>query len=97
MLPAPIGIAQNNELIMSGSVGKLSKLVAGKVYFTNTLGELIGISTSQSFESSNLFYGSLGNVDYVEVVGSNLIVSLGSQVGVAVSESTLLVSLVNQF
>jgi hypothetical protein len=86
--PSPVGIIYQTsnsgtvDVIMSGSVSKYSGLKRGALYYTNSLGEIIG---------GNVYFGHFDTCYEDDI--SNTLVSSKSVVGVAISEDTLLLQL----
>ena len=94
ILPAPVGLVYSStdsqkkgDVIFSGTMSGYSNLVTGAMYYTNTLGEILG---------GDLYYGSPTGVydSYYEHSSSNTLLDAStSLVGIAISPDTLLLKM----
>lgn len=94
ILPEPIGIAQPTvvssssvtaSVVISGTISGFSNLIVGTPYYATTSGKLIAASSS---------FGRIPggyDVTLTYVQSGNILVSLGSYVGIAISPTTILV------
>lgn len=98
--PLPIGISASNPsasglgVALSGSVSGLStSLTPGKVYYTNTKGNLVAAANYAGHSNSMALAGLNGQskIYYIYDSANNAYVSLNSKVGLATSSDTLFV------
>jgi hypothetical protein len=95
--PRPVGVltgsasaaSSSSNLALTGKASGFSNLTAGYMYYTNTKGELVtdGKYYGRSPGTSSI---SADEYDYVSTTTGSSMVTLDSQVGLAISSDTVL-------
>lgn len=96
-LPAPVGISAASgtslAVAVSGSVSGLPSLTPGKVYYSNSKGDLVASNSFAGHSNSLSISGlnSQSNLYYIYDADNNAYVTLESKVGIATAKDTLFV------
>ena len=94
ILPKPVGVlASGSTLALSGAVTGYSNLQVGKMYYATTGGSLVADSNGY-YGSDGLLSNAASNAfNFVYDAKQDVIVTMDSQVGLAVSSDTILLNL----
>lgn len=94
ILPSPLGVVQSTsassrttDVYLSGVIDGFKGLIPGGLYFTNAYGEIVG---------GNVFAGDMGYTGgayYYEDAATNSLILSDAYIGVAISESQILLKM----